>query len=51
MIPPLFGKQEVGIRSDIWSQPLYRYPILGEAFWDPSDSYFLFAADETKDEL
>jgi hypothetical protein len=48
MIPPLFGKQEVGIwwvqkRSDIWTQALYRYAILWEAFLDPSDSYFLFA--------
>jgi hypothetical protein len=30
-------------RSDIWSQASYRYPILWEAFLDPSDSYFLFA--------
>jgi hypothetical protein len=29
--------------SDIWSQASYRYPILWEAFLDPSDSYFLFA--------
>ena len=29
--------------SDIWSQASYRYPILWEAFFDPSDSYFLFA--------
>jgi hypothetical protein len=29
-------------RSDIWSQASYRYPILWEAFLDPSDSYFLF---------
>ena len=28
--------------SDIWSQALYRYAILWEAFLDPSDSYFLF---------
>jgi hypothetical protein len=28
--------------SDIWSQASYRYPILWEAFFDPSDSYFLF---------
>jgi hypothetical protein len=26
-------------RSDIWSQASYRYPILWEAFLDPSDSY------------
>jgi hypothetical protein len=26
----------------IWSQALYRYPISWEAFFDPSDSYFLF---------
>jgi hypothetical protein len=30
-------------KSDIWSQASYRYPILWEAFFDPSDSYFLFA--------
>jgi hypothetical protein len=30
-------------RSDIWSQALYRYPISWEAFWNPSDSYLLFA--------
>jgi hypothetical protein len=30
-------------RSDIWSQASYRYPISWEAFFDPSDSYFLFA--------
>jgi hypothetical protein len=28
--------------SDILSQASYRYPILWEAFLDPSDSYFLF---------
>jgi hypothetical protein len=28
-------------RSDIWSQASYMYPILWEAFLDPSDSYFL----------
>jgi hypothetical protein len=32
-------------RSDIWSQALYRYPISWEAFFDPSDSYFLFAEE------
>ena len=32
-------------RSDIWSQASYRYPILWEAFFDPSDSYFLFAVE------
>ena len=31
--------------SDIWSQASYRYPISWEAFFDPSDSYFLFAAE------
>jgi hypothetical protein len=31
------------LQSDIWSQTSYRYPILWEAFLDPSDSYFLFA--------
>jgi hypothetical protein len=31
--------------SDIWSQASYRYPILWEAFLDPSDSYFLFAEE------
>ena len=30
-------------KSDIWSQALYMYAILWEAFLDPSDSYFLFA--------
>ena len=30
-------------KSDISSQASYRYPILWEAFCDPSDSYFLFA--------
>ena len=32
-------------RSDILSQTSYRYPILWEAFLDPSDSYFLFAEE------
>jgi hypothetical protein len=32
-------------RSDIWSQASYRYPILWEAFFDPSDSYFLFVEE------
>ena len=32
-------------KSDIWSQASYRYPILWEAFLDPSDSYFLFAEE------
>ena len=30
-------------KSDIWSQASYRYPISWEAFFDRSDSYFLFA--------
>jgi hypothetical protein len=30
-------------KSDIWSQDSYRYAILCEVFFDPSDSYFLFA--------
>ena len=30
-------------KFDIWSQASYRYPISWEAFFDPSDSYFLFA--------
>jgi hypothetical protein len=30
-------------KSDIWSQASYRYAILWVAFFDPSDSYFLFA--------
>ena len=29
--------------SDIWSQASYRYPKSWGAFFDPSDSYFLFA--------
>ena len=32
-------------RSDIWSQASYRYPISWKAFFDPSDSYFLFAKE------
>ena len=32
-------------RSDIWSQASYRYPISWEAFFHPSDSYFLFAEE------
>jgi hypothetical protein len=32
-------------RSGIWSQASYRYPILWEAFFDPSDSYFLFVEE------
>jgi hypothetical protein len=39
------SKQEVGIKYDIWSQASYRYPISLEAFFDPSDSYFLFAEE------
>ena len=31
--------------SDIWSQASYGYPISWEAFFDPSDSYFLFAKE------
>jgi hypothetical protein len=31
-------------KSDIWSHASYKYPILWEVFFDPSDSYFLFAA-------
>ena len=32
-------------KSDIWSQASYWYPILWEVFFDPSDSYFLFAEE------
>jgi hypothetical protein len=32
-------------KSDIWLQALYRYPISWEVFFDPSDSYFLFAEE------
>jgi hypothetical protein len=32
-------------KSDIWSQASYMYPISWEAFFDPSDSYFLFAEE------
>ena len=32
-------------KSDIWSQASYRYPISWEAFFDLSDSYFLFAKE------
>jgi hypothetical protein len=37
-------------RSDILSQASYRYPISWEAFFDPSDSYFLFAKERKCDE-
>ena len=33
-------------KSDVWSQASYRYLILWEAFFDPSDSYFLFAEEQ-----
>jgi hypothetical protein len=32
-------------KSDIWSQASYRYSISWEAFFDLSDSYFLFAEE------
>ena len=32
-------------KSDIWSQASYRYPISWESFFDPPDSYFLFAKE------
>jgi hypothetical protein len=32
-------------KFDIWSQASYRYPISWEAFFDSSDSYFLFAEE------
>ena len=32
-------------KSDICSQASYSYAILWEAFFDPSDSYFLFAEE------
>ena len=32
-------------KSEIWSQTSYRYPISWEAFFDPSDSYFLVAEE------
>ena len=32
-------------KSDIWSHASYRYAISWEAFFDPSDSYFLFAEE------
>jgi hypothetical protein len=32
-------------RSGIWSQASYRYPISWEAFFDPSDFYFLFVEE------
>jgi hypothetical protein len=32
-------------KSDIWLQAVYRYPVSWEAFFDPSDSYFLFAEE------
>jgi hypothetical protein len=33
-------------KSDIWSQASYKYSISWEAFLNPSDSYFLFAAEK-----
>jgi hypothetical protein len=33
------------VKSDIWSPASYRYPISWEAFFDQSDSYFLFAEE------
>ena len=33
-------------KSGIWSQASYRYPISWEAFFDLSDSYFLFAEEQ-----
>jgi hypothetical protein len=33
-------------KSDIWSQASYRYLISWEVFFDPSDSYFLFAEEQ-----
>ena len=32
-------------KSDIWSHASYRYTMSWEAFFDPSDSYFLFAEE------
>jgi hypothetical protein len=32
-------------KFDIWSQTSYWYPISWEAFFDPSDSYILFAEE------
>jgi hypothetical protein len=32
-------------KSDIWSHASYRYPISWEAFFDQSDTYFLFAEE------
>jgi hypothetical protein len=33
-------------KSDIWSHASYRYPISWEAFFDQSDTYFLFAEEQ-----
>ena len=44
MIPPLYSNYWCH-KSDIWSQASYRYPISWEAFFDPSDSYLLFAEE------
>jgi hypothetical protein len=44
-----FPRYEVPIWSlwpNIRSQASYRYPISWEAFFDPSDSYFLFAKEQ-----
>jgi hypothetical protein len=42
---PIFLSNYWWQRYDIWSQASYRYPISWEAFFDPSDSYFLFAEE------
>ena len=46
---PIFSRILLSIywwqKSDIWSQALYMYLISWEAFFDPSDSYFLFAEE------
>jgi hypothetical protein len=42
---PIFLSNYWWQKSDIWSQASYTCPISREAFFDPSDSYFLFAEE------
>jgi hypothetical protein len=40
---PIFSR--IFLSNYWWAQASYRYPISWEAFFDPSDSYFLFAEE------
>jgi hypothetical protein len=40
------SRNPMGSNTLIWSQASYRYPISWEVFFDPSDSYFLFAKEQ-----